>query len=538
MNIQFWRLLEGQSFNAKYKLKKLLGFGAYGGVFLADEVIGNTFMRTVALKVILIDPDRRDSQIKELQISTTLNHAHILRCFTSEIGKPNGMDCLGLVMELGDESLDKRLTKGVLAPDLVREIVKGWASALQNTHSQSPAIIHRDLKPANILRVGNDWKISDFGVARLVGGKTASNTIHIAGSPVYMPPDAYNGEISTAFDMWSMGVMIVEMLTGKLPFDANTVQELQVAVQSKEPQIKGKLRAPFDQIVKGCLIKDRKQRWTSRRVIEALNPQPVNIAPNIVIPKSPSISAPPPVAPQFLREVFAPANPKNLVLNLPDNQKLELVEIPAGIFMMGSDDYDNAKPIHKVTLRGFRMGKYPITQKQYKAVMGGNPSQFQGDENCPVEKVSWDDAITFCKKVTEMIGKEVKLPSESQWEYACRAGTTTKYYFGDNDKELKDYGWNRANSARKTHPVGKKLSNRWGLHDMHGNVWEWCEDVWCENYNNALIDGSACLKGGEQSRRTLRGGSWDSVDLDCRSGRRVRNDVGKHFYGIGFRVVV
>ena len=355
MNIQFWRLLEGQSFNAKYKLKKLLGFGAYGGVFLADEVIGNTFMRTVALKVILIDPDRRDSQIKELQISTTLNHTHILRSFTSELGKHNGMDCLGLVMELGDESLDKRLAKGVLAPDLVREMVKGWANALQNTHSQSPAIIHRDLKPANILRVGNDWKISDFGVARLVGGKTASNTIHLAGSPAYMPPDAYNGEISPAFDMWSLGVMIVQMLTGNLPFNAINVQELQVAVQSKEPQIKGKLPAPFDQIVKGCLIKDRKQRWTSQRITEALNPQPVRIVPSIVVVPQ-SISFTPPKV--------APASP--LILTLPKNQKLELVNIPSGKLVMAVG--------HEVNLRGFRIGKYAITQAQYEAVMGNNPT--------------------------------------------------------------------------------------------------------------------------------------------------------------------
>jgi formylglycine-generating enzyme required for sulfatase activity len=538
MNIQFWRLLEGQSFNAKYKLKKLLGFGAYGGVFLADEVIGNTFMRTVALKVILIDPDRRDSQIKELQISTTLNHAHILRCFTSEIGNPNGMDCLGLVMELGDESLDKRLEKGVLAPDLVREMVKGWASALQNTHSQSPAIIHRDLKPANILRVGNDWKISDFGVARLVGGKTASNTIHLAGSPVYMPPDAYNGEISPAFDMWSLGVMIVEMLTGKLPFDAMTVQELQVAVQSKEPQIKGKLPAPFDQIVKGCLIKDRKQRWTSQRIIESLNPQPVNIAPNIIIPKSPNISAPPPVAPQFLREIFAPANPNNLVLNLPNNQIIELVEIPAGSFMMGSSKYESEKPIHKVTLKGYKMGKYPITQAQYKAVMGNNPSHFQGEEKCPVEKVSWEDALSFCKKLSRMTGQVVKLPSEAQWEYACRSGNKGNYCFGDDVNQLGGYAWYGENSRKKTHAVGTRLTNAWGLQDMYGNVWEWCEDVWHDNYKGAPTDGNAWIEGGDRERRAVRGGSWVSYNLNCRSANRIRYILRDRDNYLGFRVVV
>lgn len=229
---------------------------------------------------------------------------------------------------------------------------------------------------------------------------------------------------------------------------------------------------------------------------------------------------------------------KGLVLDLPNGVKLELVDIPAGSFMMGSDEYDSEKPIHQVTLKAFKMGKYPITQKQYLAVMGKNPSNFQGDENLPVEKVSWDDAVAFCKKLSEMTGQKVKLPSESQWEYACRAGSTGKYCFGDDVSKLENYAWYSENSGSKTHPVGEKLANSWGLHDMHGNVWEWCGDVWHENYNGAPTDGSAWLKDGSQNIHALRGGSWFDEDIGCRSSVRYWDDADLRYDNIGFRVVV
>ena len=217
---------------------------------------------------------------------------------------------------------------------------------------------------------------------------------------------------------------------------------------------------------------------------------------------------------------------------------LDFVDIPAGSFLMGSNDYDNEKPIHQVTLKAFQMSKYPITQKQYHSVMGNNPSNFQGDENHPVEQVSWDDAVAFCKKLSKMTGQNVKLPSEAQWEYACRAGSTGKYFFGDDVNQLKEYAWYNENSGSKTHPVGEKLANSWGLHDMHGNVWEWCEDVWHEDYNGAPVDGSVWLTGGEQTIRSLRGGSWYDGVILCRSAIRHRYVAGKRNYFVGFRVVV
>jgi formylglycine-generating enzyme required for sulfatase activity len=255
------------------------------------------------------------------------------------------------------------------------------------------------------------------------------------------------------------------------------------------------------------------------------------------------------------------AESDDLILDLPNGEKLELVDIPAGSFSMGSNDFDDEKPIHKVNLKAFKIGKYPITQKQYQSVMGNNPSNYKG-ENLPVEQVSWVDAVAFCNKLSGMVEKTVKLPSEAQWEYACRARSTGKYYFRDDFyiefgddfyiefgddfdvgldfdiNQLENYAWYWENSQSKTHPVGEKLANPWGLHDMHGNVWEWCEDVWHENYKGAPTDGTAWLNGGEQTQHSLRGGSWINADINCRSAVRVRDAANIRVNSIGFRVVV
>lgn len=238
--------------------------------------------------------------------------------------------------------------------------------------------------------------------------------------------------------------------------------------------------------------------------------------------------------------------------NLGNGVTLDLVKIPAGKFSMGSNKYSSEQPIHDVSIKEFWMGKYAITNAQWYAVMGTKPSdlsdvKFQG-ENQPVINVSWDDATEFCKKLSQKINKKVRLPSEAEWEYACRAGTTTDFHFGETiTPELVNYNGNypygdalKGEYRQKTVDVNfaKFSPNAWGLYQMHGNVWEWCEDVWHENYNGAPNDGSAWLTGGEQNRRALRGGSW-YVDANfCRSANRDGNfaDVRNNF--IGFRVVL
>ncbi len=231
-----------------------------------------------------------------------------------------------------------------------------------------------------------------------------------------------------------------------------------------------------------------------------------------------------------------------------------LVWIPAGSFMMGSEDneYGYAQyttPVHEVTLSGFFMGAFEVTQAQYKVVMGTNPSYFQESngytdtENYPVELVTWYDAREFCDKLSDITGWTFTLPSEAQWEYACRAGTTTLYSWGDSDSLIGDYAWWWENSDGTggpygTHPVGTRLPNPWGLYDIQGNVWEWCLDSWHSNYNGAPTDGSA-WEPDTGSDRMFRGGSWYDVDpWDFRSAVRDYYDSpGGRFTNIGFRVL-
>jgi len=235
------------------------------------------------------------------------------------------------------------------------------------------------------------------------------------------------------------------------------------------------------------------------------------------------------------------------VEDLGNGVKLEMVEIPAGTFYMGSPTYETGRsddegPQHQVNVPSFFIGKYPLTQAQYQAIMGNNPAHFKGN-NRPVECVSWNNAVNFCQKLSQKTGKNYKLPSEAQWEYACRAGTTTPFYFGESiTPYLVNYDgrYPYANAPtgqyrEQTTDVGTFPPNAFGLYDMHGNVWEWCEDDWNENYINAPINGSALIS--QSDKNTLRGGSWCFDPEDCRSACRGSYRLVSDYNAFGFRVV-
>jgi len=201
------------------------------------------------------------------------------------------------------------------------------------------------------------------------------------------------------------------------------------------------------------------------------------------------------------------------------------------------DDFPDERPIHPVTLtQPFYMGKFAVTQEQYQAVIGATPSHFKGKDN-PVEQVSWDDAQAFCKRLTEQTKQTVRLPTEAEWEYACRAGTTTAYHSGDSEADLARVAWYDGNSKSTTHPVGQREANTFGLYDMHGNVWQWCQDYWDENYFSK--SSAENPQGPDQGAvRLLRGGSWGNILVYCRSACRFRRGPGNRSNFIGFRVMV
>ena len=215
----------------------------------------------------------------------------------------------------------------------------------------------------------------------------------------------------------------------------------------------------------------------------------------------------------------------------------EMLVIPAGSFVMGSEKNAEEKPPHTVFIRSFLMGRTEITQKQWRDVMGSNPSRFAAcGPECPVESVSWDDVQQFIENLNQKTGQKYRLPSEAEWEYAARAGATTDWSFGNHESKLYDYAWYRANSASKTQAVGKKLPNAFGLYDMHGNVLEWTQDCWHDNYAGATIDGSAWTTGCSGNVQVLRGGSWNGIPASLRSANRGRFSPRGRDNSIGFRL--
>ncbi len=266
-------------------------------------------------------------------------------------------------------------------------------------------------------------------------------------------------------------------------------------------------------------------------------------------------------------------------VHLTNSIDMKLVLIPAGEFMMGSPNdeewrWEDEVPQHRVRITmPFYLGMYQVTQAEYERVMGTNPSWFSpgggGSDRVsgldtsrfPVESVSWNDAVEFCRKLSALpaersAGREYRLPTEAEWEYACRAGTTTRYSFGDDASQLGEYAWYSGNSDRgthrvwqmwanlwglhdfdgRTHRVGQKRANPWGLYDMHGNVWEWCAD-WFDGkyYANSPVDDPQGPASG--SHRVSRGGSWSFPAAECRSADRYRYTPGPCSLHFGFRLV-
>ncbi len=244
-----------------------------------------------------------------------------------------------------------------------------------------------------------------------------------------------------------------------------------------------------------------------------------------------------------------------------DQLPLDMVYIPPGTFLMGSPEdelerSDNERPQHEVTFaESFFMGRYPVTQAQWRAVaalpqsnqeLDSDPSAFKGD-NRPVEQVSWDDAMEFCHRLAKATGRPYRLPSEAEWEYACRAGTTTAFHFGETiTPDLANYDGNYSYGEgpqgvyrNETTPVSHfDIANRFGLSDMHGNAWEWCSDPWNDNYEVASIDGTSwkILGAFESNLRVLRGGSWFSSPGNCRSAWRFRYARVDRYDDLGFRL--
>jgi formylglycine-generating enzyme required for sulfatase activity len=461
----------------------------------------------------------------------------------------------------GQNLLEEFENQGRLKEPQIRIILTELLPVLQFIHDNQ--VIHRDIKPENIIRSKNGQLfLIDFGVSKETSGSILTRVGTVTGTPGYAPPEQFRGMVYHSSDLYSLAVTCVRLLTGHFQEADGADKLFDTRKMQWQWQKYVSLSQELTTVLETMLQDIPTRRYDSAaEVLAALANQKT-----IVIPTSQTQTFQNPLK-QIFQFISPPTNPPkpptniNVNINaqssftedLGNGVKLEMIAIPGGTFWMGSpaneaERGDNESPQHQVTVPSFFMGKYPLTQAQYQAIMGKNPAYFKGN-NRPVENVSWDDAVRFCQKLSQRTGKNYRLPSEAEWEYACRAGTKTPFSFGDNiTTDLVNYN---GNYPYKSAPKGKYREqttdvgtfpptfppNPFGLYDMHGNVWEWCEDDWHENYIDAPTDGSAWNSQSGSKTKLLRGGSWYHDARNCRSAFRGRDSRDDRLDYCGFRVV-
>lgn len=436
------------------------------------------------------------------------------------------------------------------------EMMIGILSGLEHLHNQK--IIHRDLKPANILLQVETPRLADFGLARVLNSMTSSMTI--AGSLPYMAPETFRKIRTEQTDLWAAGVIFYEMLSGRLPFNGDDLAStMGMVINQPVPPLPAPLQARFGAIIERALEKDMSRRYrTAGQMRDALRAvtQGTQGSEKVSTPPRPTRGS---GRLDWLAGLLSPRpqpepepDPNAVTEELANGVGLEMIRIPGGRFVMGSarrteNQYNDEGPQREVRIREFLIGRYPVTQAQWKAVMGANPSYFKG-ERLPVENVSWDDAREFCRRLNERFGLTgaalYRLPSEAEWEYAARAGTTTEYAFGETiSSDLANFDGSQSGDRRKGRYRGKTVEvgslgapNGWGLYDMHGNVSEWCEDDFHSSYDAAPSDGRPWVDLVRASFRVNRGGGWYDPAVNCRSASRGYDAPGYRGFIIGFRL--
>lgn len=485
---------------------------------------------------------------------------------------------------------------GIFGEAKIRELLLNILPVLRDIHVQG--VIHRDLKPENIMRRDADGKLVliDFGVSRRFTESMLTKTGTTLGSQGYAALEQMQeGKSIPASDLFSLGVSCFQLMTNKVPYTfflqygyswiGHWQQHVQVPLSSQLRTILNKL-----------LQNDLRQRYGSaaavladlqaQHIIQMPSETPktlsqLSVAPTRLVTSQPH-NRPVPIPPQTVLSTEHPLlkafqfevvtiNDRGEISkrrhheaeyfqeNLGNGIKLDMIAIPGGRFMMGSPSQElhrdaSEGPYHAVEIAPFFLGKFVVTQLQWRAVaalpkvsqdLHYDPSKFKGG-SYPVEQVSWRDAIEFCARLTQKTGREYRLPSEAEWEYACRAGTVTPFSYGPtltsqqgNYQGQFTYGNGPKGVYREsTTPVGHFSPNSFGIYDMHGNVYEWCLDCWHRNYEGAPVDGSPWMTTRESDPRVLRGGSWYNKPRYCRAANRNRYTPNNRVNDIGFRVAV
>ncbi|HEY1191146.1 MAG TPA: bifunctional serine/threonine-protein kinase/formylglycine-generating enzyme family protein [Gemmata sp.] len=543
----------------RYRPERVLGAGAFGTVFLCFDEYEE---RPVAIKSFRTEALGRDlaTVFAEARVLKALAHPNIIGVIDQGFGNTAARERPYLVLEyFRGQTLDH---VGQLAlPDFVT-IARQVAEAVHAAHTRPQPVFHRDLKPSNVMALQDPdgtWavRVIDFGLAVRADAPRAGLSVppglpstrdrSATGTPKYAPPeqlgDLAGVSVGPYSDVYSFGKTCLDVLFGTtfpkswdwggLPvgargalqnlFERCTADALRHRYRNFEPVLQ--VLAELDRAgVGGGALGEPAPRLVERA--------PGRV-PGGEMPGAKTV-------PQAGR-VRVPG--EKVTLTLPGAVPVTFAWCPPGTFLMGGRAHRDEKPVHEVALtKGFFVGVYPVTQAQWGALMGTAPSHFKGP-NRPVEQVSWDDAREFCRAFTEsQKGRvTVRLPTEAEWEYACRAGTTSDYHFGDAispDRANYDAGDvptapRDAHRRRRTTEVGSFAANPWGLHDVHGNVWEWCADGFGDYSAAHQVDPQG---GADPNLRVLRGGSWQDEAGYSRSACRQRQAASRRYFSIGFRV--
>lgn len=504
----------------------------------------------------------RSQFLKEARTVAGLRHPNIVRVL--EVFEENGTAYMAMQFVEGEDLLG-RIRRGGMDIDSSQHLMHQVLEALAFVHSRNT--LHLDVKPANILCTPDNCAVLiDFGFAkRYDDGGAALSSVLVAKSAGYTPPEQYAAanlaHFSPAIDVYAAGATLYHCLTGQLP----TESTLRNGTDMPTPrQLNPAVPEALSEVVMRAMSMDPARRYqTAGEMLEDLSektkvvPPPPPVPPPgpgpKVQPELPKQSVQPPGKPPWRSWLWGAAVVVLAVIlgwwrpGFGDEPPLpppvqdpfagQMICISGGTFEMGSaindDKYKDEKPVRQVTLSSYMLSKYEVTQAQWQAVMGNNPSHFKGCDQCPVENVSWEEAQAFLRKLNQMTGKNYRLPTEAEWEYAARGGSQSRGYKYAADDNINEAAWYDGNSGNKTHPVGTKPANELGLYDMSGNVWEWCAD-W---YGDYPASGQKNPKGPALgTQRVYRGGSWLYDATYCRITGRNYADPADIFSDLGLRV--
>ncbi|MBI4616575.1 MAG: SUMF1/EgtB/PvdO family nonheme iron enzyme [Planctomycetes bacterium] len=535
-------------FPKDYQVDSVIGRGGMGVVFGARyrPTGKRVAIKTLSSSELVEGEEGALRLLREAKLADQLDDERVVRIrevFDSPwpmivMEQVEGRDLGAIIREKGPFDAPKCL-------ELVREIAKGLAVI------HAAGMVHRDVKPENvILTPKGRVKITDLGLALMDGGSSLSRSGVSPGTAAYHDKDAARlARTDPRLDLYSLGQTLYYLATGWLPLGAIEIGEL--------PE---ELRGVFS-----GLVGPPEKRPKDAAALLAILDLPVAPAAR---PPGPRARVAPKSGPTKYPEVkdfvflgeerfdsggashgigiyrFEPFARALALTGERRDPASEFVLVPGGEFGMGSTEWENSPPVHYVRVPPFLMARTEVVQRVWdgvgtrekKGLFGrakmekwlSDDRKFQGHRN-PIERVSWEDIRPFLEAT------ELRLPSEAEWEYACRAGTKTKYSFGDGDARLGEYAWYHENSGEKTHPVAEKLPNAFGLYDVHGNVSEWCEDTSQPNYyDGAPLDGSAWVKGGK-ANRVCRGGNWVCAAALCRSACRDWGVPAYRLSDLGFR---